>query len=745
MVSAALTSPVTIDTTAPQVASTDPVDTEPAAPRNGSVTINWDENIDCSTVNTTNITSTSPGWSFNSCSGSQAIFNASLQTYATLYSVTVTSNVRDVAGNPMAASYGFSYTTENQPCIYGVPSISIAETNQDVTTDNGFVDYTVTVNNTDTGSCGDTTFTLLATENPATADFTESFPGGNTILLSPGANGNLTVRSTATNGALNGVTQTLDIKTDGSGDVNHSDSNQLSRTTGLNVPCNVAPTASFLTTDQSITTEGGSAAYTIQVQNDNALACGNTDFDLVVVDGGADVASFVTPSVFTTDPLTVAPGGGTNTTTLTMTAAAGAANGKILETYFYTALNGTIPKSANSGLVQTDINRPCSRNPASLSHAVNQNISLDGTAVYTLTVTNNDVDCADETFTFGITSETESAVGSFNLPSVFSTPNVIVPAGGSSAVATYTVTASGTGSDNDFVTSDIFASSSNHANATTSVVTTLKAFNPLIHNSFSTGSTKHSGAGGWGVAGGRYGEFTCGTCHKRGSTNIKRIKETISFPDSSIMPSGSTSTSVTFLDALEPTDDFGNDSDIPRTANRICEVCHTYDATQAAGTNKHAYDQPVNSNHENGKDCTSCHKHNAGFSAAGGSCDSCHGYPPDPADAYSYQAAEGKGAHVKHVNHLAALAGITLDPNNDSFGDANVSVVCGVCHDMNATTHEMGGGAGANRNINFNGSATFQFGTAAPAYNGVEDVSSSITPKTCSNINCHFQQTPWWE
>ncbi len=259
----------------------------------------------------------------------------------------------------------------------------------------------------------------------------------------------------------------------------------------------------------------------------------------------------------------------------------------------------------------------------------------------------------------------------------------------------------------------------------------------------STASTKHSGDGGWGIAGARYGEFTCATCHTPNTTNIKRVRTTITTPDTAIATLPGDGVTISFLDATDPTTDFGDDSDAPRaSSNRVCEVCHTYDAGQTVGVNKHAFDQQVNSSHENAKDCTVCHKHNAGFAAEGGSCDSCHGYPPDPADAYSYQAVEGKGAHVKHVNHLAALAGITLDPNNDSFGDANVTIVCGVCHDMSAATHEMGGG---NRLINFNSSTTFQFGASTPAYNGTEGVGSATTPKTCSNINCHYQATPWWE
>ena len=41
--------------------------------------------------------------------------------------------------------------------------------------------------------------------------------------------------------------------------------------------------------------------------------------------------------------------------------------------------------------------------------------------------------------------------------------------------------------------------------------------NTMIHNSTTLGSTKHGGS--WGVAGGKYGEFTCGTCHERNSGN----------------------------------------------------------------------------------------------------------------------------------------------------------------------------------------------------------------------------------
>jgi len=66
------------DTTPPSVSSTDPANGA-VVTANSDVTINWSESIDCSTVTTTSITSTSPGWARKSCSGSQAIFSTSGQ------------------------------------------------------------------------------------------------------------------------------------------------------------------------------------------------------------------------------------------------------------------------------------------------------------------------------------------------------------------------------------------------------------------------------------------------------------------------------------------------------------------------------------------------------------------------------------------------------------------------------------------------------------------------------------------
>lgn len=102
---------ITPDTIPPVVSSTTPANGDTGVALNNNVTITWNENMDCSTVNTANITSTSPTWTLSSCSGSQAVFNTGAQVASTLYSVTVTTSVTDLSGNPMVANYIFSYTT----------------------------------------------------------------------------------------------------------------------------------------------------------------------------------------------------------------------------------------------------------------------------------------------------------------------------------------------------------------------------------------------------------------------------------------------------------------------------------------------------------------------------------------------------------------------------------------------------------------------------------------------------------
>jgi predicted CxxxxCH...CXXCH cytochrome family protein len=180
-----------------------------------------------------------------------------------------------------------------------------------------------------------------------------------------------------------------------------------------------------------------------------------------------------------------------------------------------------------------------------------------------------------------------------------------------------------------------------------------------------------------------------------------------------------------------------------------------------AGDCSQCHGAPPNASPHGGSEtliqCAGCHDHfntdgtlnNAllhidGLVQASGACNSCHGYPPALGDGRPYQDAptsEGKGAHATHITNIASEKGVTLDPANDTFGAGAAAAVCGVCHTNNIANHMAG-----TRIINFgDSSAAYQFGPGVPVYNGLPGISSGTTPKTCSNISCHFNDSPTWQ
>jgi len=130
-------------------------------------------------------------------------------------------------------------------------------------------------------------------------------------------------------------------------------------------------------------------------------------------------------------------------------------------------------------------------------------------------------------------------------------------------------------------------------------------------------------------------------------------------------------------------------------------------------------------------------------------CNSCHDYDVDPVNGRLGLETAGDrrlGPHALHINHLKAVSGVTLSATGRYFKYCETSTLsCGVCHTRNSSDHVMGGSP--IRSINFGNVPNYLFTgvTGTPTYTGVAGVSSATTPKTCSNVSCHFQASPVWE
>jgi predicted CxxxxCH...CXXCH cytochrome family protein len=180
------------------------------------------------------------------------------------------------------------------------------------------------------------------------------------------------------------------------------------------------------------------------------------------------------------------------------------------------------------------------------------------------------------------------------------------------------------------------------------------SINFIMHNSDTTSSSKWQVDGGWGITDGKYGAFSCATCHTRTTTNIKRIKETIEVPNGTDnWPNASTQVTVVYTSAVDGASDMGDDTVEHATSNKVCEVCHSQN-------NFHNYNTADNlanggdNGHANLSDCVGCHPHSVGFKAPG--CNSCHGNPPTSAANLVFSPSrtdattpESAGAHIQHA------------------------------------------------------------------------------------------------
>jgi hypothetical protein len=105
------------DTTAPAVSSTDPTDTETGVAINRNITALFNESLDPTTVNASNFTLTADSGATD-ISG-EVVYADTLVTFnptdnlaiSTEYTATLTSDIKDLAGNVLASNYSWTFTT----------------------------------------------------------------------------------------------------------------------------------------------------------------------------------------------------------------------------------------------------------------------------------------------------------------------------------------------------------------------------------------------------------------------------------------------------------------------------------------------------------------------------------------------------------------------------------------------------------------------------------------------------------
>ena len=403
------------------------------------------------------------------------------------------------------------------------------------------------------------------------------------------------------------------------------------------------PTLTLLTSGNgiatTISTDSGTSTYNMRLINNDSGNCGSTAFNLSITD--TDLYNVFNDSTFdngsTTKTITLLPGA-EQTTPVTARATPGEDSG--VERTTVTSAADPYHVLSVTGFVQTTLNvvtcQP--KTPLLIVGPDSGYLNRGGKMVYTITVKNTDSGAGCSPVVFNLSKVSESNSTDYNA-SQFSVPSLTLNSGELGS-ATFTVTAKST-AVKDAVNSSIIGLAASGHTSPGNVTVTSKVNNPMLHNSDNTNSTKWSVSGGWGIPNGRYGEIDCNTCHVGGggdTSNIKRINEKIFTPYTSgggkphFPGEGVPVAYRRYIGATSVQPIMGWDNGTtPRTnptSTRICEGCHTYDAAGTNGVKAHPFSTTATlGGHFNtdGKDCTKCHKHNAGFSSKNMLCNSCHG------------------------------------------------------------------------------------------------------------------------
>jgi len=222
--------------------------------------------------------------------------------------------------------------------------------------------------------------------------------------------------------------------------------------------------------------------------------------------------------------------------------------------------------------------------------------------------------------------------------------------------------------------------------------------------------------------------LNCQECHDpHGTTNLSMIRQTIN---------GST---IVFTDNVNGL--------IDQVSNRgLCQVCHTLTSHYLAGV-------PETGHYSSG--CLNCHSHNSAggaFQPSGGSCDSCHGYPPVPRNTGSNFGTTNNWANARYEDYSGGGGAHQATPHISPFAVATEGWAnCTACHNGGQTGstpyHRMTTPV-ANHigNVTVLVDPALRFADGFTVYTGAQRVNQPARNSTgsCFNISCHMTQSPRW-
>jgi hypothetical protein len=185
--------------TPPSVSSTDPVNVATGVPFNQKIAATFSKTMDASTITTATFTlmqGTTPVSGFVSYSGTTATFTPSNNLSSnTVYTATITTGAKDLAGNPLSNNYVWSFTT-GAAIVITPPAVSSTDPANLATGVPLNQHVAATFSKTmDASTITTATFTLMQGTTPVSGSVTYS---GTTAIFIPNSNLTASVQYTAT-------------------------------------------------------------------------------------------------------------------------------------------------------------------------------------------------------------------------------------------------------------------------------------------------------------------------------------------------------------------------------------------------------------------------------------------------------------------------------------------------------------------------------------------------------------------